>query len=398
MIKIKGWKSYFLSVFFGLLLISLFVLSLIGFINFSDYDVAFGSVSTDHDNNIGLIYYSSFFAGTLTVFFGYTSYLVPLFFLFFGIKKILNFKTHFFLIHLLVFFLGITALDSFLSALGVNGGVIGSFGLKYLNIEYSKYFQNNFYFNIFLIILFVFSVFAIFYGLTLKNKVIFKILGFTIKIFSLSFRKISFDFIFLHLKNFFKLSGHKKSLNNNFKKYNFFEKKEPGFNSKVKIKNNYIDTTKENISINGINKYSLPPLSLLKSSQKENYETKELLRKNFEKGKKLENILLEYGVEGKIQTHKTGPLITLFEFIPAPGIKNSKIVSLSDDIARAMSSISTRISSQPGKSTIGIEIPNDEKHSVLLGDLLKDQNFQDEKNSLTLALGKISLERIYLLI
>ena len=90
MINIKGWKSYSLSVFFGLLLISLFVLSLIGFINFSNYDVAFGSVSTDHDNNIGLIYYSSFFSGTLTVFFGYTSYLVPLFFLFFGIKKILT--------------------------------------------------------------------------------------------------------------------------------------------------------------------------------------------------------------------------------------------------------------------------------------------------------------------
>ena len=364
MIKIKGWRSYSLSVFFGLLLISLFVLSLIGFINFSNYDVSFGSVSTDHDNNIGLIYYSSFFAGTLTVFFGYTAYLVPLFFLFFGIKKILNFKTHFFLIHLLVFFLGITALDLFLSALGVNGGVIGSFELKYLNIEYSKYFQNNFYFNMFLIILFVFSVFTIFYGLTLKNKVIFKILGFTLKIFPLSFRKITFDYIFLHLKNFFKLSSHEKVLNNNFKKYNFFEKKEPGFNSKVRIKNNYIGATRENNSINGISKYSLPPLSLLKSSQKENYDTKELFRKNIEKGKKLENILLEYGVEGKIQKHKTGPFITLFEFIPAPGIKNSKIVSLSDDIARAMSSVSTRISSQPGKSTIGIEIPNDEKHSV----------------------------------
>ena len=61
MINIKGWKSYSLSVFFGLLLISLFVISLIGFINFSNYDVSFGSVSTDHDNNIGLIYYSSFF-------------------------------------------------------------------------------------------------------------------------------------------------------------------------------------------------------------------------------------------------------------------------------------------------------------------------------------------------
>ena len=106
--------------------------------------------------------------------------------------------------------------------------------------------------------------------------------------------------------------------------------------------------------------------------------------------------MLEYGVEGKIQAHKTGPLITLFEFIPAPGIKNSKVVSLSDDIARAMSSISTRISSQPGKSTIGIEMPNDIKHGVLLSDLLKDKNFQDEKNILTLALGKDYCWRKYI--
>ena len=106
--------------------------------------------------------------------------------------------------------------------------------------------------------------------------------------------------------------------------------------------------------------------------------------------------MLEYGVEGKIQAHKTGPLITLFDFVPAPGTKNSKVVSLSDEIARAMSSISARISSQPGKSTIGIEMPNDVKHSVLLSDLLKDKNFQDEKKSLTLALGKnIAGENIF---
>ena len=140
----------------------------------------------------------------------------------------------------------------------------------------------------------------------------------------------------------------------------------------------------------------MPQLGLLKVSQKEKFDTKELSRKNQEKAKKLEKILLEYGVEGKVQTHKTGPLITLFEFTPAPGIKNIKIVSLSDDIARAMSSISTRISSQPGKNTIGIEIPNDEKHNVLLGDLLKDQSYHNEKNGLALALGKsISGENIF---
>ena len=81
MIKIKTWKSYSLSVFFGLLLISLFIFSLIGFLNFSNDDVFFGSFSTDYENNKGLTYYSSFFFRTLTIFFGYTAYLIPLFFL-----------------------------------------------------------------------------------------------------------------------------------------------------------------------------------------------------------------------------------------------------------------------------------------------------------------------------
>ena len=73
---------------------------------------------------------------------------------------------------------------------------------------------------------------------------------------------------------------------------------------------------------------------------------------------KLENTLLEYGVEGKIIDYKSGPIVTLFEFVPKAGIKASKVVGLSDDIARAMSSLSARISSQPGKFSLGIEIPN----------------------------------------
>ena len=387
MIKTRNWKSFSLSVFFGLLLISLFVFTLIGLISFSNYDVSFGNASTNYDNS-GLIYYSSFFIGTLVIFLGYAAYLVPLFFLFFGFKKIFNLKTHFFLIHLLVFFLGIAALNLFISALGANGGLVGSFELKYLSIKYGNIFQNNFYFYVFLIILFIFAIFSIFYGLTIKNNIIFKLLNFFIIILSLIVRKIRLNYIFLYIKNFVKLFSFKKFSNDNIEKNNFYEKKEPGFNSKEEIKTDFIGSIKESQSIKDINRYSLPPLSLLINSQKEKYDTKDLIRKNQEKGKKLEKILLEYGVEGKIQAHKTGPLITLFDFVPAPGIKNSKVVSLSEEVARAMSSISARISSQPGKSTIGIEMPNDVKHSVLLSDLLKDKNFQDEKKSLTLALGK----------
>ena len=111
---------------------------------------------------------------------------------------------------------------------------------------------------------------------------------------------------------------------------------------------------------------------------------------------KLEITLHEYGVEGKIVGYKTGPIVTLFEFVPNAGIKSSKIISLSEDIARAMSSLSARISSQPGKTSMGIEIPNQKREAVLFGDLIEEERYLVDQNSLTLALGKdISGEKIF---
>ena len=119
----------------------------------------------------------------------------------------------------------------------------------------------------------------------------------------------------------------------------------------------------------------MPSIALLKSSNEKLRASKETEKRNLEFSKKLETILSEYGVEGKIVSFKYGPVVTLYEFLPAAGIKTSKVVSLSEDIARAMSSVSTRISSQPGKNSIGIEIPNDKREEVLLGDLIKDDDF-----------------------
>ena len=140
----------------------------------------------------------------------------------------------------------------------------------------------------------------------------------------------------------------------------------------------------------------MPPITLLKTTNEKKLNYKETEKTNIEYSKKLEIILKEYGVEGNISSFRSGPVVTLFEFVPAPGIKTSKVVGLSADIARAMSSVSTRISSQPGKSTIGIEIPNITRRNVFLGDLIKDIDFMDSEKKLTLALGKnISGEKKY---
>ena len=97
---------------------------------------------------------------------------------------------------------------------------------------------------------------------------------------------------------------------------------------------------------------------------------------------KLEKILSEYGVDGKVGGYRTGPIVTLYEFTPNAGIKASKVIGLSDDIARAMSSISARISSQPGKTSLGIEIPNEKRDGVFFGDLINDNGFFDNHKSL----------------
>ncbi len=102
----------------------------------------------------------------------------------------------------------------------------------------------------------------------------------------------------------------------------------------------------------------------------------------------LEKILLDFGVEGKIKRVSCGPVVTLYEFEPASGIKVSKIVSLSDDIARNTSSVSARVATIPGKSTIGIEIPNSKRENVLLNEIIADEKFYKKEIRLPIALGK----------
>ena len=80
----------------------------------------------------------------------------------------------------------------------------------------------------------------------------------------------------------------------------------------------------------------------------------------------IEKILLDFGIKGKIKKVSNGPVVSLYEFEPAPGVKVSKIVNLSDDIARNTSSVSARVSAIPGKNTIGIEIPNPKREGLVL--------------------------------
>ena len=107
-----------------------------------------------------------------------------------------------------------------------------------------------------------------------------------------------------------------------------------------------------------------------------------------ENARMLEVVLNDYGVKGIIKEVRPGPVVTLYELMPEPGLKASRVVGLADDIARNMSAISARISTVPGRKVIGIELPNDVRETVLLRELLGDRVFGDSSHELPIALGK----------
>ncbi|MCC5971466.1 MAG: DNA translocase FtsK 4TM domain-containing protein [Pararhodobacter sp.] len=133
--------------------------------------------------------------------------------------------------------------------------------------------------------------------------------------------------------------------------------------------------------------YELPALSLLADpSHVERYTlSDDALEEN---ARMLESVLDDYGVRGEIVSVRPGPVVTMYELEPAPGLKASRVIGLADDIARSMSALSARVSTVPGRSVIGIELPNATREKVVLREILSARDFGDSQMRLPLALGK----------
>ena len=141
--------------------------------------------------------------------------------------------------------------------------------------------------------------------------------------------------------------------------------------------------------------YELPALNLLAKPQNNNRKvvSDEALEQN---ARMLENVLADFGVRGEIVNVHPGPVVTLYELEPAAGVKSSRVIGLADDIARSMSAVAARVAVVPGRNAIGIELPNQDRETVYLRELLGTEEYEGTRGDLTLALGKsIGGEPVY---
>jgi S-DNA-T family DNA segregation ATPase FtsK/SpoIIIE len=141
--------------------------------------------------------------------------------------------------------------------------------------------------------------------------------------------------------------------------------------------------------------YELPALALLAkpAPQKTRVISDEALEQN---ARMLENVLADFGVKGEIINVRPGPVVTLYELEPAAGVKSSRVIGLADDIARSMSAVAARVAVVPGRNVIGIELPNLDRETVYIRELLGAEEFETSLGDLTLALGKsIGGEPVY---
>jgi len=211
---------------------------------------------------------------------------------------------------------------------------------------------------------------------------IFLLLIFFLFLISIQFK---IDFFYKFIKKVFKLLFFKKEKNYT-NKNEVISEFIPQEEIKSLIQEDLPFIKSENEISNRKIKFKLPSINLLKiptKNDKEKLRTDDYIDSEF-----LEKILLDFGVSGNIKKVSHGPVVTLNEFEPAAGVKVSKIINLSDDIARNTSSESARIATIPGRSTIGIELPNSTRENVYLSEILSNNDFANKDIRLPIALGK----------
>ena len=349
---------------FGVTILMVGILLLSSLVTFSPDDPNFIFPSNTEIRNI-IGFHGSFTADIFFQSFGVIALLVPFSLIISGINIILNKK--FFLIIDSIFY---TTLYSSIGSLffsffypiafklyiNGNGGFIG----KYLETTFLN------------------SIIRINPQISYHVLIILILILFLI---SIQFKVNSFYSLFKKIFNFLFFKKEKNYTNENEVISEFI----PQDKIKDLIQEDLPFIKNEN-KINNKIKFKLPSTDLLKiPTQKDKGKLK---NDDYIDGGFLEKILLDFGVSGHIKKVSHGPVVTLNEFEPAAGVKVSKIINLSDDIARNTSSESARIATIPGRSTIGIELPNSTRENVYLSEILSNSDFFKKDIKLPIALGK----------
>ena len=352
----------------GLILISIGILLSISFFTYSPNDptLIYGDKENIINNILGV--YGGLISDFLLQSFGLISFLLLATFFSWGyiliIKKELRsiiFKLLFVSLYLIFgcTFIYVNFDNSFWLVDNGNSGFVGKLIYELINQFFP---QINYNYSNYILLLFTIVFFIIASGINIKN-ILLNLFFFTTKLFQRkSFSSISENST-ENLTEIVENNSLKDTTQQSFL-----------FSKEVKIQN-------KSKSI-----FKLPSLELLEKNSSKISKVdhgKNRLNSEF-----MEKILLDFGIEGKIKKINNGPVVSLYEFEPAPGIKVSKIVNLSDDLARNTSSTSARVAIIPGKNTVGIEIPNENREGVLLREILSNDNFQKKENRLPIALGK----------
>jgi S-DNA-T family DNA segregation ATPase FtsK/SpoIIIE len=135
--------------------------------------------------------------------------------------------------------------------------------------------------------------------------------------------------------------------------------------------------------------YYPPEINFLEKNSSDNHKKHAINTKNAHSVQsRLKQVLLDFGVEGEIIAFSVGPVITMYEFEPNAGIRSARVIGLAEDIARSLKAKSARISIIPSKSSLAIEIPNDEREIVYLRELVEAENYSDKKHAIPMCLGR----------
>ena len=355
--------------FIGLILISASIGLTIAFTTYSPEDPSFvyGNRDFEIKNFFGI--YGSSIADFLLQSFGLLSFLFLVNLLFWGVNLIfkkeikkLILKLFFVVVYLILgtIFVYITFDNSFWLIDNGNSGFVGKIGYNFISAWFP--WIDNIY-STYGLLLFTFIFFIFSADLNLK-QILTGTFAFFVFLFKRKDNKISeinFETILIEKED--KIS----------------ERPQQTFSF-----DNELNDQKREVHIKS--KYKLPALDYLEKNSSKLSSSD--LNKNRPNAEFMEKILLDFGIDGKIKTINNGPVVSLYEFEPAPGIKVSKIINLSEDLARNTSSTSTRVSVIPGKNTVGIEIPNEARESVSLREIISYEKFQKKDIKLPIALGK----------